>query len=758
MLLNRVLGALTVALVAIGGCGDTHIGGDTTAGDTTGPDPCAAAERPCGALAHCDPVDARCYCDPGAFGDPQAGCVPHGDLCGEAAERVGKRVCVHELDDAATWDAISIGYSKRKDVRKLGKYLVPARPDARLPTLFNETNAFRLHFCMLSQGFEPMFPGFTHPRYNDFAYYRKDREMYAGNVYEFSGEGQERRFGFTVETPEDADELLGEAEVYGIYRHIQDRLGLGSLGYVPNSEAQQAAADAWVAPRVPFAAGGEEKVSYEAYSTGTAYGRVRSYTSAELAGGAGDFGWQDILVLESAPSDLDGVMAGVVTGARQDVLSHLNVLAARRGTPNVYVASPLKALASFEGQLVRFIATDLIYSIQEVELAEAEQFWAEQRPSVAVEHLPDPDFTDTVDVLAIASATAEERGLAVGRFGGKVTGLATLYATLDSQYQTPAFGVPTAHYLRFMQDNSWTLTVGGNQQTLSYADTISAWLADPTFRGDAAVRRAWLAALAAEMVQRGKVDPALLEELRARIPAVFGDAGQMVRFRSSSNAEDGLEFNGAGLYTSESACADDPDGSGSGGVSACDPNKGRRPLDRALKLVWASLWDFGAFEEREYYQIDHRDVAMGVLVSTRYDDERANGVAFTGNPIDATDGRYTINVQLGDVDVVSPPAGTTAELDRVTVADGEVVAIDRVAPSSLVKPGEVVLSDAQLEELGAVLAGIAATYPVDPGEHAPEAVLLDLEFKISAAGTLVIKQIRPFLRGAGGPSLPGCLD
>ena len=180
-------------------------------------------------------------------------------------------------------------------------------------------------------------------------------------------------------------------------------------------------------------------------------------------------------------------------------------------------------------------------------------------------------------------------------------------------------------------------------------------------------------------------------------------------------------------------------------------------MDRALKLVWASLWDFGAFEEREYYQIDHRDVGMGVLVSTRYEDERANGVAFTGDPIDAEDGRYTINVQLGEVDVVSPPAGTTAELDRVTIANGEVVAIDRVAPSSLVKPGEVVLDDAQLQELGAVLAGVAGTYPVEPGEHAPEDVLLDLEFKIDAQGKLVIKQIRPFLRGASDPSLPTCL-
>lgn len=748
--------SLSALAPACGGGGGAGEGAETETASSEGPGGlCEEQGVVCGELAHCDPIDGRCYCDPGAAGDPSAGCVAHGDPCGEAAERVGKRVCVHEIDDELTWEAISIGYSKRQDVRKLGKYLVPAGPDARLPTLFNEANSYRLHYCMLKEAFEPLFPGFTHPQYNRFVYFRAEREMFAGNVYEFSGEDLPQRFGFTIETPDDADELLTEAEVYHVYRHLQDRLALGDLGYVPNSEGQKKAAAAWEDPRVPIAAGGDASINYEAYSTGTTYGRVRRYSNAQLAGAAGSFGAQDILVLESAPSDLSGVMAGVVTGARQDVLSHLNVLASRRGTPNVYVASPLEAFEPFDGQLVKLTVTTPIYSVEPAELAEAEAFWAEHRPSVAVAHLPDPEFTATLDVLEIPAATESERGAAVGRFGGKVTGLATLYATLDPSYQTPAFGIPVAHYLRFMQENAWELTIDGEPQVISYADTIAMWLEDPRFRSDTAVRQAWLLALASEMVQRGKVDGALLTELRAQVPAVFGDAATMVRFRSSSNAEDGLEFNGAGLYTSESACALDPDGA-TGGSSACDPNKGRRPLDLAIKKVWASLWGFGAFEERDYYQMDHAEVAMGVLVSTRYEDEYANGVAFTGNPIDPDDDRYTINVQLGEVDVVSPPAGTVAELDRLTIDGGAVVAIDRVAESSLARPGEPVLSDAQLSEIGAVLSEIAASYPVDPGEHPASDVLLDLEFKVTSSGSLVIKQIRPFLRTALDPTLPSC--
>jgi hypothetical protein len=745
--------ALAVTLVLAGCPGE--VAGPPEAGSTgdvsTGPATTGACAPACGELAHCDPVDGRCYCDVGAHGDPDVGCAAHGDLCAEAAARVDRHVCEHAVTDPRTWDAISVGYARRKDVRKLGKYLVPARGDAPLPTVFNDTNYYRLHFCMLKEAFAPLFPGFTHPDYNRLVYFREHRRMYAGNVYEF-GDVPEPRFGFTVETPEAADELLTEPEVYHIWRHLQDRLAPGELGYVPNNDAQKAAAAAWTAPRVPVLLGGDDDaVGYEVYTAGTAYGRVRLGDAAP-----GSFGWQDLLVLESAPFDLVGVMAGAVTGTRQDVLSHLNVLASRRGTPNLFVADPQAAFAPFAGDLVKLTASDLIYTVEQAELADAEAFWAAHRPSVTVLHLPDPDVVDPADVLQIPTATADERGVAVSRFGGKATGLATLYATLDPAHRTPAFAMPAAHYLRFMQDNAWTLTLDGVQQTLSYQATIDAWLADPTFRSDTATRRAWLSALTSEMLLRGQVAPDSLAALRKAISGVFEDPATMVRVRSSSNAEDGLEFNGAGLYASASACGLDPDGS-DGGASACDPDKDRRPLDRALKQVWASLWGFGAFEEREYYQIDHRDVAMAALVSRQYEDERANGVAFTGDPQDADDARYTINAQLGEVDVVAPPPGVTAELDRLTLTDGQVTAIERAAASSLVPPGTRVLSDAQLEQLGAVLAEISATYPVDPGEHPPADVLLDLEFKIDAGGALVIKQVRPFLRGAVDPALPSCL-
>jgi len=718
-------------------------------------DLCAAGKVSCGSHAACDPLDGACYCEPGHMGDPVAGCAPHGEVCEEAAARVGHSACVLEVADASEWERVSVGSGKRRDVRRVGKYLAPARADAALPTLFADTNYYPLHYCLLRDAFAPLFPNFGFLHYQALVYRRATRSMIAGSIYELRGDDLPVRHGFTVETPDEPAELLDEPEVYAISHLLRERFAVGPLGFVPLTAAQQGKALGWPEPRVPVVIGGESMISYEVYSAGTAYGRVRRYTAEQAASASGTFGWQDILVLETASRDLVGVMAGVVTGTRQDVLSHLNVLAARRGTPNLFVADPLAAFAPFDGALVRLRATGDAYSVVAATPEEAAAFWATNRPSVAIEHPPDPAFHVLLDLHEIPSATASERGAAIGRFGGKVTGLATLYATLDPVYQTPGFGVPVAHYLDFMASNSWEIGIDGAPQVISFADTITLWLADPKFRSDSALRRANLAALASAMLHKGAVDPALRAALQAQIEATFGDPAVMVRFRSSSNVEDGVEFNGAGLYTSVSACAlDEP---GADGASACDPDKGRRSIDAAIKQVWASLWSLGAFEEREYYQIDHARTAMGVLVSLRHEDEQANGVAFTGNPADSKDGRYTINVQAGEVDVVSPPAGVTAELDRLTIVDGAVTTIERAAASSLVPAGAHVLSDEQLRELGALLSSVAAVYPVDPGEHAPAEVLLDLEFKFNRAGKLVIKQIRPFLPGNVASSQPTCL-
>jgi hypothetical protein len=162
--------------------------------------------------------------------------------------------------------------------------------------------------------------------------------------------------------------------------------------------------------------------------------------------------------------------------------------------------------------------------------------------------------------------------------------------------------------------------------------------------------------------------------------------------------------------------------------------------------VWASLWNYRAWEEREYYGIDHTAADMAILVTPAFPDELVNGVAFTGNPADPTSQALLVNSQVGDTSVVSPDPGVLPERVLLRVADGGVTDIVRFQGSSLLPEGAQVLSDEQLLALADILLG-AAEHTADfvPGAD-PESALLDIEFKVRRGDeALIVKQIRPFL-------------
>lgn len=709
---------------------------------------CAANETPkqpiptieCGTGAYADEVLRACLCDPGFFGNPDVECAKHDDVCAKAAARVQHTVCAHTIDNAEQWTRMSVGGGLNiGGLRRLGKYMVPVDETSRLPPVFSDANSYRLHYCLMSAGFEPLFPGLTTAEHAALLLTHTRREFYAGAIYEFRGDS-ETPFGFSVETASREDELLPVETIYSVYRQLSDRFEPGELGYLPRGTLQTDDAATWTDAPFVVLSEGDDPIAYEGYTPGIAYGRVR----LSRAGAPVEYGWQDVVVFDEVPVDWEGVMAAAVTGQRQDILSHLNVLSAQRGTPNFYVDDATAVFSQFEGQLVRVEAEPWTYKLTLATEAEAQAFWDAQRPSAAVENPATFDHTELDSFATIATQTREERDLARARFGAKTVGLATLSALIDRRYQTPGFGVPFGYYDAFMRDNAWSVDLGDGPVTLSYAETIVAWLGDDSFMTDARVRKERLAAFRDEMRDHGVVSPGLVAALRERITQEFGSETTMVRFRSSSNAEDTPTFNGAGLYDSTSACAADSFGPPDALASACDPDQKIRTIERALAKVWASLWRFGAFEERDYYQLDHTKIAMGVTVSQRFDDELANGVAFTGNPLKLKQRQFTINAQRGEVDVVNPMPGVTAELSYLKVTEGSVESITRAVASTLVEPGELVVSDAHLRELGGIMAGLQTSYPVDY-DDASQTPLLDLEFKITDANALVIKQIRTFL-------------
>ena len=665
--------------------------------------------------------------------------------CDDANARLGVLACVHSVPDDVMWWVVS-GSSTTGDVTRLASYMTPATDAAPLPTLYVNQNLFPLHYDLLTQAFPDLYAGLTWDQYGELVA-GPDRTYLAGDLSAHRDDDGSVWYGFVVwERAAEADTTVTLAQVTAAYDAITETFGVAPVSWVPYTENQEAAAQSWGETPFPIREV-DDDVDYEVYTQGTGYGTVRGYTLADLDQATADaaYGYQDLLVLDEAPLDLERVVAGVVTGSRQGALSHINVRSAARGTPNCYVADPLTKLADWEGLLVRFTCGEDAFSLDLTTEAEAQAWWDSIRPDPVDVPTPDLSWTALTPLLELPTDTAAERDLNLSRYGAKGSNLGTLYQRIPAEYQLDGFVIPFWYYDRFVREATWTVDLGAGEVEASFQETLDAWLSDPAFLTDAAVRRERLDALR-EGMEDATVPADLVEAIDAEVLATWGRDDVMVRFRSSSNAEDALEFSGAGLYESESGCLADALDGDDEGPSICDPDKDKeQTIARALKQVWASLWNMAAYEERDWYGVDQSAVAMGVLADTRIDDEQANAVAFTGNPT-ALDDRMMIQAQVGAYDVVSAEAGITPETILVTVEDGEVTKILRVDTSSELESGEWVLDDAQVTELSELLWQIDQDFPVDDVAPDGGTILLDTEWKVDASGQLLIKQVRTFLR------------
>jgi hypothetical protein len=181
-----------------------------------------------------------------------------------------------------------------------------------------------------------------------------------------------------------------------------------------------------------------------------------------------------------------------------------------------------------------------------------------------------------------------------------------------------------------------------------------------------------------------------------------------------------------------------------------------------LRTASASYFSTEAFEERHQNHIDHLAADMAVLVHARFDDalEQANGVfTFTLSPGAR---ELMVDAQPGAVSVTNPPT------DRVVIPEStrvrrtnQTFAIERQSLSSLLKPGQQVIGDADLRELFELAEALTVAHLTQDNAGVPaaqqrRALVMDFEFRRVAAGwpalaqgqaqkpaRFVVKQARP---------------
>jgi hypothetical protein len=306
-----------------------------------------------------------------------------------------------------------------------------------------------------------------------------------------------------------------------------------------------------------------------------------------------EIGFNEILVLDEVPIQLPPV-AGVITSHPSTPLSHINLLAKGWGIPNAYVKNALTLLKQYDGWWVEFDAKRDGYTIKRADQDQLKEY--QRRLSQRLDVMK-PRFN-----LAEARLLGlrQQRAVSAIAFGGKSANLGeVMNARLPGIVVPNGFTIPFYYYYEFLRANKLD-------------DAIYTLLNDQKFVHDPAYRRQKLVSLR-ESIQKGQFDDKLQARILRRVKLEFAGKGLFVR--SSSNSEDLPNFSGAGLYTTV-------------------PNvRGDQELIEAIKTVWASLWNFEAYEARERLSIDHSKIFMAVLIQEGINSE-SSGVMITTDPFD----------------------------------------------------------------------------------------------------------------------------
>jgi hypothetical protein len=307
-----------------------------------------------------------------------------------------------------------------------------------------------------------------------------------------------------------------------------------------------------------------------------------------------EIGFNEIIVLNEVPISLPPV-AGVIISKPSTPLSHVNLLAKGWGVPNAYIKNAHELLKQYDGWWVSFETTPDKYTIKRADLKQIDEY---QKRLAEIKKVMTPRFN-----------LAERRLLDLSRqtarmsdaYGSKSANLGELARSRLVGVTVPAgFGIPIHYYDRFVKENK-------------LEEAVFEMMNDQKFVHDPAYRRERLTAMR-ERFKAGKVSDELRAALLKKSRAEYAGKGLFVR--SSSNVEDLPNFNGAGLYDTVPNVKED------------------EKLVEAVKTVWASLWNFEAYEARERANIDHSKAFMAVLVQEGVNADSA-GVMITTDPFDS---------------------------------------------------------------------------------------------------------------------------
>lgn len=440
---------------------------------------------------------------------------------------------------------------------------------------------------------------------------------------------------------------------------------------------------------------------------GESVGRLRFVEDFDAE--SSSFQQSDIIVIRETPLILPKVN-GVIVAQFQTPLSHLSILGKNRKMPVVAVKSAFenKKLLDLKDANVLLKITKTGYTIENSE--RPTNALVSERNGIKLKF--DLEIDSLIGVEHLNRKSEMYAGNKARNFGW----LYDLSKKRDFKTPEKAFAIPFHFYDKHVSGSPAAGMIQSllkNDEIYSESEKLKVHLKQ--------IRKA---------IKTKPLDPDFLRRVEDRIET--SPKYKRMRFRSSTNAEDAKGFSGAGLYASKT-----------GEIGVLD-----KTVEKAIKKVWASLWSYGAYMEREYFGIDHSTVQMGILVHRSFPNEEVNGVIISKNLYRSHYPGFVVNAQLGDESVVKPKPGVDCDQficyaqNSTNVQPNETV-IDVITYSSL-NDRKPVMTEEEIQLLANEVDDIKLqVYRRIGRRFLYEDFGLDLEFKLDAnTRQLYIKQFR----------------
>ena len=444
-------------------------------------------------------------------------------------------------------------------------------------------------------------------------------------------------------------------------------------------------------------------LKYQEVVEGKTVGILKSYKIKELDSIVPKA--NEIIILDGTPENLPNVK-GIIVNELQTPLSHLVILGKNRKIPIMAYTKILE-----DTKLEKLLGKKVVLKVEvdTFRIAETTQKITIKSIGKKRKLVLDATVKDLVDLSKIPKN-------GVNYIGSKAQNLAYLIAiSKDKSFKVPenACAIPFYFYVNHTQKKSISDLI---TQLVNYPNKDSIkWINNQLKKIRDAIKK----------------EP-INQNLIAKLNLKLGNQTEFknFRFRSSTNAEDIDGFNGAGLYESKTGILGDT----------------TKTFEKAIKQVWASVWNESSYWERELFGIDQKNIAMGILVHRAFPDELANGVIISKNLSRDNFPGITVNIQKGENSVVKPEKGVVCEqfsaYDFNLFEPNLDTDIDYISQSNL-NDNKPLLSSTEINKIYRVTKNIQSR--MNRFWNKMQYKNVDLEFKIvGEKRDLYIKQVRIF--------------